>query len=82
MTDDESTTQAATTVPQEPVCSVCGLPLHVLRGGLQVGADGTSIVNVAILGCTNNNNLGMQIPCAQFNVEQTRNETPVNTFEG
>jgi hypothetical protein len=65
----------------EPVCEVCGLPLRVLRGGLQVGSDGKSIVNVAVLGCVNSNFLGSNTPCGKFNAEQARNETPVNTFE-
>lgn len=76
MADDTT----STSVP-DPVCPVCGLPLRVLRGGLQVGTDGKSIVNVAILGCVNNNYLGSNTPCAQYNVEQSRNETPINTFE-
>lgn len=81
-TETAGTTTAAITPLQEPVCSSCGLPLHVLKGGLQIGSDGASIVNVAILGCSNNNYLGSNTPCAQFNVEQARNETPVNTFVG
>jgi hypothetical protein len=74
MTEDEDLTQTADVTPQ-PTCSSCGLPLHVLQGGLQIGSDGTSIVNVAILGCVNTN-------CNLSNQEQSRNETPVNTFAG
>lgn len=66
--------------PQEPVCSICGLPLHVLKGGLQV--SGANIVNVAILGCTNNNYLGTHVPCTMVEKKQKRNETPINLFEG
>jgi hypothetical protein len=70
----------ATVIIQEPVCSVCGLSLHVLKGGLQVSNG--SITNVAILGCTNNNYFGTHVSCTMFNQEQSRNETPINLFEG
>ena len=80
MVDETVLTIAPPEVIQDPVCVVCGLPLHVLKGGLQV--IGTDIVNVAILGCTNNNYFGTHVPCTMFEQEQARNETPINMFEG
>ena len=69
----------------EPVCSVCGYPLHVLSGGLQAvqNSDGTlGIVNVAILGCQNANFNGTGQPCSMVGKEQQRKTDSMNTFEG
>jgi len=61
-------------------CSACDLPLRVLSGGLTV--SGTDIINISILGCTNNNDKGTGIPCSMFEQEQGRIETKINQFEG
>jgi hypothetical protein len=84
---EETPTTSVPSVPIpeiiDPVCSVCGFPLHVIRSGPspKLNADGTlSVSDIAILGCfnTNFNNL----PCPMVGQEQSRNETLLNLFKG
>ena len=84
---DESPITSIPSVPIpetiDPVCSMCGFPLHTLKGGTQpkLNADGTISVNdVIIQGCTNSNYNGKS--CPMNGIEQSRLEVPLNLFKG
>jgi hypothetical protein len=55
------------------VCSKCGLPLRIIKGGQKI-VNG-KIVMVHVLGCMNTD-------CDMKMIEQKRVETPQESFEG
>lgn len=63
----------------EPVCSVCGIPLHILRSGPTGEVRDDGVVWLTVLGCQNKSDHGGLTPCVLFGQDQKRVENVVPT---